>query len=61
MTNAANGLPQPLHRKPLTSIERAKLRMAPPTNRVARAKGDPVATARLLAALDGGARPICQV
>jgi hypothetical protein len=46
MTNAANGLPQPLHRKPLTSIERAKLR---------------VATARLLAALDGGARPICPV
>jgi hypothetical protein len=65
----ANELPRLQSRKPLNSMERAKLRVMPPTKKMtmnlliemARAKGDPVATARLLAALDGGTRPICQV
>ena len=56
--------PQSLRRKPLSSAERAALRVASTeprislnlTDRMARAKGDPVATARLMAAITAGAR-----
>ena len=66
MTDIDTGLLRLQSRKPLTSIERARLRVVPPPKKVtmnlsiemARAKSDPVATARLLAAIEAGARAV---
>ena len=58
---------RPLHHKPLTSLERATLRLMPPAAKeptinlsieMARAKGDSEATAKLLAAIEAGARSL---
>lgn len=64
-----NGLPQPLRYKSLSSLERAMLRVTPVAKVArlnlsierARAKNDPVATERLIALIEGGARPIAEV